>query len=84
MKAQHKTLADGTGAGVAWLMANPISQAQWVIEQRREFGRLQRGNGGGRGGGRGGAGRGRGGNDRRNANNGGRGYARGGGGNQGY
>lgn len=84
MKAQHKTLADGTGAGVAWLMANPISQAQWVIEQRREFGRLQRGNGGGRGGGRGGPGRGRGGNDRRNANNGGRGYARGGGGSQGF
>ena len=25
MEAHHKTLADGTGAGVAWLMANPIS-----------------------------------------------------------
>ena len=31
MKAQHKTLADGSGACMAWLMANPISQAQWVI-----------------------------------------------------
>ena len=35
MVAQHKTLADGTGAGVAWRMANPISQAQWVMKQRR-------------------------------------------------
>ena len=25
IKAQHKTLADGTGAGMAWLMVNPIS-----------------------------------------------------------
>ena len=58
--AQQKTLANGTGAGAAWLMANPISQAQWVMEQRREFGRLQRSNVGGRGGGRGGGDRGRG------------------------
>ena len=57
VKAQHKTLANGTDAGVAWLLANSISQAQWVMEQRREFGRLQRGNRGGRGGGHGGGGR---------------------------
>ena len=84
MKAQHKTLANGTGAGVAWLLANPISQAQWVMEQRREFGRLQRGNGGGCGGGRGGGSRGRGNGGGRNMNGGGRGYARGGGGGNAY
>ena len=83
MVAQHKTLVDGTGAGVAWLMANPISQAQWVMEQRIEFGRLQRGNGGGRGGGCGGGGRDHGNGDCRNMNSGGRRYARGiGGGNR--
>ena len=65
-------------------MAIPISQAQWVMGQRREFGRLQRGNGGVRRGGRGGGGRGRGNGDRRNMNNGGRGFARGGGGGNGY
>ena len=31
MKTQHKTLADGTGAGVALLMANPILQAQYRL-----------------------------------------------------
>ena len=77
MVAQHKTLADGTGAGMAWLMVNPTSQAQWVIEQKREFGRLQRGNGSGHRGGRGGGSRGCGNGDRHNANNGGRGCARG-------
>ena len=38
MKAQLKTLANGTSAIIAWLMTNPISQDQWVMEQRREFG----------------------------------------------
>ena len=74
MKAQYKTLAGGTGAGVAWLITDPISQAQWVIEQRQKNGRLQRRNGEGRGCG----GRGCGNGDYRNMNNGGRGYARGG------
>ena len=72
MVAQHKTLDNGTEAGVTYLMANPISQAQWVMDQRREFGRHQRGNG--RGGGHGGGGRGRGNGDCRNMNNGGGGY----------
>ena len=72
MKAQRKTLADGAGVGVSWLMANPILQAQWVMEKRRELGRLQRGNGGGRGGGCGGYGRGQRNGDRWNMNSGGR------------
>ena len=79
MKPQHKMLADGTEAGIAWLMANPISQAQWVMKERQEFGRLQRNNGGCRGGGHGGGTRGQGAGNRSNTNNGGRGYARGGG-----
>ena len=84
MKAHHKPLADGTGAGMAWLMANPILQAQWVMEQRREFGRLQQGNRGSHGGDHGGGGRGRGNGDCLNMNNGGRRYIRGGVGNNGY
>ena len=75
MVVHRKTLANDTGAGVIWIMANPISQAQWVLEQRREFSRLQRGNGGGNGGGcggsRGGSGRCLGNGDRHNMNHGG-------------
>ena len=78
-KGQHKTLADGTGAGLGWLMAQSITSAQWVMEQRREYGRNQQGRGGGRGGGRG-AGRGNGRGEGRGNNGRGRGngYARGG------
>ena len=64
MKGKHKTLADGTGVGVGWLMVGPISQVQWVVAQRQEFDRLQQGRGGGPGNG-----------DQRNMNNGGCGYA---------
>ena len=71
MKAQQKALADGTGAGVAWLLEGLISQAQWVVAQSQEFGRLQIHHGCG--------GQGRGNGDRHNMNNGGCGYAQGGG-----
>ena len=76
MEAQHNTLVDRTGANVAWLLVNPISQYQWVIAQRQEFGRLQRNHGGNRGGG----GRGKGNGGYRNMNSAGRVYARAGGG----
>ena len=80
---QHKTLADGTVVGVVWLMTNSISQAHLIIERRRLFSRLQKGNGGGHGGGRGGGARCRGNGDYRNMNNRGRRYAQGvGGGNR--
>jgi len=61
MKAQHKTLPDGTGAGKGWILAGPISKAQFTMN-RMGGGRGQQqqtGQGGGRGFGRGG-GRGRG------------------------
>ena len=32
MKAQHKTLPDGTGAGMGWLLSESISKAQYVRE----------------------------------------------------
>ena len=63
MKGQHKTLSDEIGAGIGWLMAGPIAQAQWVVAQQQDF-CLQQG-----------FGRGRGNGDRRNMNNSGRGYA---------
>ena len=66
MKAQHKTLLDGTGSRIAWLIVNLICQAQWVMEQRQEVGSLQRNTG--RGLGCGGSDQGAG--DCRNINNG--------------
>ena len=59
MRGQHKSLANGTGAGMGWIMRGPIAQAQWVVDQRRAYGQSQgeaRGSGG-RFGGRGGRGR---------------------------
>ena len=59
MRGQHKSLADGLGAGMGWIMRGPIAQAQWVVNQRRAFGKNQgeaQGNVG-RYGGRGGRGR---------------------------
>ena len=47
MVVQHKILTDGTGAGIRWLLTGLISQAQWVVAQRKEFGRLHQGRGGG-------------------------------------
>jgi len=38
MRGQHKSLADGLGAGMGWIMRGPIAQAQWVVDQRRAYG----------------------------------------------
>ena len=81
MKAQHKVLPDGSGAGKGWIQAQGVNKAfytmaqqgqqPWAqIYQQRGGGGRGRGYGRGRGRGRGGWGRGRGG---RNSGNGGRG-----------
>ena len=59
MKAQHKTLPDGTGAGQGWILEQNLRQGRWVMDQQQQWVANQQG---GRGGGRGrGRGRGRGG-----------------------
>ena len=83
MKAQHKVLPDGSGAGKGWIQAQGVNKAFYTMAQQGQqpWAQIyqQRGGGGGgrgrgygrgRGRGRGGWGRGRGG---RNSGNGGRG-----------
>ena len=53
MKAQNKTLQDGTGVGKLWILAQSISKAHYVINggEKHGGGRNQyggRGNGGGK------------------------------------
>ena len=33
MKAQHKTLPDGTGARHGWILAGQLCKAKWVMDQ---------------------------------------------------
>ena len=37
MKAQHKTLPDGTGAGKGWILANQLGKANFVIKQQKQW-----------------------------------------------
>ena len=37
MVAQHKSLANGEGCGMGWIMANSISKAQFVMERQQLF-----------------------------------------------
>ena len=34
MVAQHKSLSNGEGCGVAWMMANAVSKAQFVMDRQ--------------------------------------------------
>jgi hypothetical protein len=36
MKAQHKTLPDGTGAGMGWILAQNLRKANFVMDKRQE------------------------------------------------
>jgi hypothetical protein len=36
MKAQHKTLPDGTGAGMGWILAQNLRKANFVMDKREE------------------------------------------------
>ena len=35
MKAQHKTLPDGTGAGMGWILSESIGKASYIREGKR-------------------------------------------------
>jgi len=35
MKAQHKTLPDGTGAGQGWILAQSVTKAQWTMQHQQ-------------------------------------------------
>jgi len=37
MKAQHKTLPDGTGAGQGWVLAQSVTKAQWTMQQQQLY-----------------------------------------------
>ena len=43
MVAQHKSLANGEGCGMGWIMANSVSKAQFVMDRQLQF-RQQNGN----------------------------------------
>jgi len=38
MKAQHKTLPDGTGAGQGWILAQSVTKAQWTMQHQQPTG----------------------------------------------
>ena len=40
MVAHHKSLPDGTGYGMGWILANSISKAQFVMQRQQGFARL--------------------------------------------
>ena len=44
MKGQHKTLPDGTGAGMGWILANNIQKATYVIDKNSKHTRNGRRN----------------------------------------
>ena len=37
MKAQHKTLPDGTGAGNRWILAQQLRKSNWVMDQNEQW-----------------------------------------------
>ena len=37
MKGQHKTLTDGTGAGMGWILANNIQKATYIIDKNQKI-----------------------------------------------
>ena len=37
MKGQHKTLADGTGAGKGWILEHNLGKARYVLDQREQW-----------------------------------------------
>ena len=37
MVLEHKSLQDGTGAGVGWILVNSIIKSQFVIQHKQEF-----------------------------------------------
>jgi hypothetical protein len=37
MVAQHKSLSNGEGCGMGWIMANSVSKAQFVMERQQQF-----------------------------------------------
>ena len=83
MKAAHKTLPDGTGAGKGWIISQAITKHQYAMPnnanpwQRQPYQQQQRRGWGGRGRGRGGYGRGGGGrNNNQWMQRGGRGWGR--------
>ena len=41
MKAQHKTLPDGLGAGKGWILAQQPRKANWVIDQQNTWKQYQ-------------------------------------------
>ena len=36
MKGQHKTLPNGTGAGMGWILANNLQKATYVIDKNQK------------------------------------------------
>jgi hypothetical protein len=41
MKAQHKTLPDGTGAGQGWVLERNLGKARYTMQKREEWKQLQ-------------------------------------------
>ena len=37
MKAQHKTLPDGTGAGHGWILAGKLRKVNWVMDENEQW-----------------------------------------------
>ena len=37
MIAQHKSLPNGEGCGMGWIMANAVSKAQFVMNRQQQF-----------------------------------------------
>ena len=37
MKAQHKTLPDGTGSGNGWILAQQLRRVNWVMDQNKQW-----------------------------------------------
>ena len=42
MVAQNKSLPDGTGASMGWIIANSISKAQFLMQRHKELTRLHK------------------------------------------
>ena len=36
IKGQHKTLPNGTGAGMGWILANKLQKANYVIDKKQQ------------------------------------------------
>jgi hypothetical protein len=36
LKAQHRTLPDGTGAGMGWILAQNLRKANFIMDRREE------------------------------------------------